>query len=92
MSTTSPHYEVIVIGAGPAGYSAALRCAQLGLKTACVDNWRDKDGRGGLGGFYLNAGCIAAMALLESAKIYQLLSHDAKKHGIHADNIRVDMT
>ncbi len=91
MSKKQTHYDVIIIGAGPAGYSSAIRCAQLGLKTACVDNWSDKKGQSGLGGFYLNGGCVAAMALLESAKIYHTLNHDLKKHGIHADNISVDI-
>ncbi|MGZ8225879.1 MAG: dihydrolipoyl dehydrogenase [Methylococcaceae bacterium] len=90
-SATLQSYDAIVIGAGPAGYSSAIRCAQLGLKTACVDNWRDKNGQSGLGGFYLNAGCIATMALLESAKIYHFLNHDLKRHGIKADNISVDI-
>lgn len=79
---TYPSYDVIVIGAGPAGYSSAIRCAQLGLKTACVDNWRDKHGQSGLGGFYLNSGCVATLALLESAKNYQFLKQGLKKHGL----------
>ena len=65
MTHTQTHYDVIVIGAGPAGYTAALRCAQLGLKTACIDNWLDKNGKSGLGGFFLNAGCLASLTLLE---------------------------
>jgi dihydrolipoamide dehydrogenase len=88
---TSPVYDVIVIGAGPAGYSSAIRCAQLGLKTVCVDNWLDKHGQSGLGGFYLNSGCVAGVALLESAKAYQALKQDFSKHGIYADNISLDM-
>ncbi|GAB6142340.1 dihydrolipoyl dehydrogenase [Methylosoma difficile] len=88
---TATVYDVIVIGAGPAGYSSAIRCAQLGLKTACVDNWRDKHGQSGLGGFYLNSGCVAGVALLESAKAYQFIKHGLGKHGIQADNISVDI-
>ncbi len=84
-------YDVIVIGAGPAGYSSAVRCAQLGLKTACIDSWRDKKGLNNLGGAHLNAGCVASITLLESAKIYHQLNYEIKKHGIHADNISVDM-
>ena len=87
----TPSYDVIVIGAGPAGYSSAIRCAQLGLKTACVDNWSDKHGQSGLGGFYLNSGCVASLALLESAKLYHSLNHDLKTHGIHADNLHIDI-
>ncbi|MCK9397604.1 MAG: dihydrolipoyl dehydrogenase [Methylobacter sp.] len=84
-------FDVIVIGAGPAGYSSAIRCAQLGLKTACIDNWRDEKGQGNLGGTYLNAGCVASLALLESAKIYHSLNHDLKEHGIQADAVSVDI-
>ncbi|WP_305907160.1 dihydrolipoyl dehydrogenase [Methylomarinum sp. Ch1-1] len=89
MSTA--HYDVIVIGAGPAGYVAAIRCAQLGLKTACVDNWRNHNGDARLGGTFINAGCISSMALLESAKIYQLLRGDIKSHGIKFDNLTLDV-
>lgn len=84
-------FDVIVIGAGPAGYSSAIRCAQLGLKTACIDNWCDKKGLVSLGGTYLNAGCVASIALLESAKIYHSLNHHLKEHGIQAEAISVDI-
>ena len=84
-------FDVIVIGAGPAGYSCAIRCAQLGLKTACIDNWYDKKGLNTLGGTYLNAGCVASIALLESAKIYHLLTHNLKKHGIQAGPVSMDI-
>ncbi len=84
-------FDVIVIGAGPAGYSSAIRCAQLGLKTACIDNWHNEKGRGSLGGTYLNAGCVASIALLESAKIYQSLTHNLKEHGIQAEAVSVDV-
>ena len=91
MTQSQTNYDVIVIGAGPAGYTAALRCAQLGLKTACIDNWLDKNGKSGLGGFFLNAGCLASLTLLESAKIYHTLNHDLKKHGISASAISIDI-
>ncbi|MFZ2725583.1 MAG: dihydrolipoyl dehydrogenase [Methylococcaceae bacterium] len=84
-------YDVIVIGAGPAGYSCAIRCAQLGLKTVCIDDWRDKLGQSNLGGTYLNAGCVASMALLDSSRLYHSVKYDLKKHGIHADNVSVDI-
>ena len=84
-------YDVIVIGAGPAGYSSAIRCAELGLKTACIDNWLDKKGQSSLGGTYLNAGCVASIALLESAKIYELLTNNIKEHGIEAEAISFDI-
>jgi dihydrolipoamide dehydrogenase len=63
------HYDVIVIGAGPAGFTSAIRCAQLGLKTVIIDDWRNKAGQSRLGGSHLNTGGIASMTLLESAKI-----------------------
>lgn len=91
MTHTHTNYDVIVIGAGPAGYTAALRCAQLGLKTACIDNWLDKNGKSGLGGFFLNAGCLASLTLLESAKHYHALVHDFKTHGISVQNITLDV-
>jgi len=84
-------FDVIVIGAGPAGYSSAIRCAQLGLKTACIDNWHDEEGQSSLGGTYLNAGCVASIALLESAKIYQSINRNLKEHGIQAEAVSVDI-
>lgn len=87
----STQYDVIVLGAGPAGYVAAIRSAQLGLKTACVDNWSDINGCLSLGGTYINAGCISSMALLESAKIYHLLSNDLGNHGISIDKLSLDV-
>jgi dihydrolipoamide dehydrogenase len=84
-------FDVIVIGAGPAGYSSAIRCAQLGLKTACIDNWCDTKGRSSLGGTYLNAGCVASIALLESAKIYHSLNHVLIEHGIRTEAVSVDI-
>ena len=84
-------YDVIVVGAGPAGFASAIRCAQLGLKTACIDNWLNKSGQSRLGGAHLNTGGIASMTLLESAKIYHQLNHDLAKHGIHAEAISVNL-
>lgn len=91
MTKPSPNYDVIVVGAGPAGYSCAIRSAQLGLKTACVDNWRSRQGQRIFGGTHLNSGCVASITLLESARLYHALNHDLKKHGIHVDNIRLDI-
>jgi dihydrolipoamide dehydrogenase len=84
-------YDVIVIGAGPAGYAAAIRCAQLGLRTLCADSWRNKVGINCLGGAHLNSGCIASMTLLESAKIYHALNVEINKHGIKAENISINI-
>jgi len=91
MTTKTSHYDVIVIGAGPAGYSCAIRSAQLGLKTACVDNWRNRQDQSPLGGAHLNAGCVASITLLESAKLYHSLRHEINQHGIYADNISADI-
>ncbi len=91
MSKTEKSYDVIVIGAGPAGYVAAIRCAQLGLKTACVDNWSSRSGQPSLGGTYINAGCIPCIALLESSKLYHILNHEIANHGISVENVTVDI-
>lgn len=91
MKTRPTHYDVIVIGAGPAGYVAAIRCAQLGLKTGCVDHWTGKGGLHSLGGTFLNAGCIPALTLLESAKLYQSIKHDSGKHGIGVFEPKLDI-
>ena len=64
-------FDVIVIGAGPAGYIAAVRAAQLGLKTACVEEWKDPGGEAALGGTCLNVGCIPSKALLETSHQYE---------------------
>ncbi len=72
----SEQFDVIVIGAGPGGYVAAIRAAQLGLKTACVEK------RGALGGTCLNVGCIPSKALLESSEKFEDAQHHFAKHGI----------
>lgn len=70
MSKSKFDFDVIVIGAGPAGYVCAIRCAQLGLRTACVDDWLDKDGKPALGGTCLNVGCIPSKAMLDISQRY----------------------
>jgi dihydrolipoamide dehydrogenase len=84
-------YDVIVIGAGPAGYVAAIRCAQLGFKTACVDSWKNKEGKSSLGGTCLNVGCIPSKALLESSELYEKALSEFNEHGIKAKNITLDL-
>lgn len=84
-------YDVIVIGAGPAGYVCAIRCAQLGMKTACVDNWLDERGEPTLGGTCLNAGCIPSKALLESSDLYERLRHGSRFHGIGVAGVSLDV-
>ena len=70
---------VIVIGGGPGGYVAAIRAAQLGLKTACIDQLRGKDGKAAPGGTCLNVGCIPSKALLDSSKHFHHLQHDYRR-------------
>ncbi|MEM7208491.1 MAG: dihydrolipoyl dehydrogenase [Pseudomonadota bacterium] len=87
----SNNYDVIVIGGGPAGYVAAIRAAQLGLKTACVEKWVNKQGKLALGGTCLNVGCIPSKALLESSeKFVDLLEH-GELHGVIAKSVKVDV-
>jgi dihydrolipoyl dehydrogenase len=64
-------YDVAVIGAGPGGYVAAIRCAQLGLKTICIDKWVNNQSSASLGGTCLNVGCIPSKALLDSSHLYE---------------------
>jgi len=84
-------YDVIVIGAGPGGYVAAIRCAQLGFKTACVDDWVNEKGQAALGGTCLNVGCIPSKALLESSHHYHALQHEFKNHGIKVKDASLDV-
>ena len=84
-------YDVVVLGAGPAGYVAAIRCAQLGLKTACVDEWTDHNGRASLGGTCLNVGCIPSKALLESSHLFAKAKKEFVEHGINVAEVRLDL-
>ena len=84
-------FDVIVIGAGPAGYVAAIRCSQLGMKTACVDDWIGKDGKPAPGGTCLNAGCIPSKALLESSELYERMHNGIASHGIAARDVALDV-
>jgi dihydrolipoamide dehydrogenase len=84
-------YDVIVIGAGPAGYVAAIRCAQLGLKTLCIESYRNNDGEAALGGTCLNVGCIPSKALLDSSDQYHRLLHALPAHGITVDKVALDV-
>lgn len=84
-------FDVVVIGAGPGGYVAAIKAAQLGLKTACIEKYQDNDGKIALGGTCLNVGCIPSKALLDSSWKY----HEAKVgfaiHGIEAKGVSIDV-
>lgn len=84
-------YDVVVIGGGPGGYVAAIRCAQLGLKTACVDDWINKQGEPALGGTCLNVGCIPSKALLDSSHHFHHIKHEAGDHGISASGVTIDV-
>lgn len=87
----SSSYDVVVIGSGPAGYVAAIRCAQLGLKTACVEKWLDKQDKPVFGGTCLNVGCIPSKALLDSShKFLESQSHFAE-HGIKVSKVSIDV-
>ena len=87
----SSKYDVIVIGSGPAGYVAAIRAAQLGLKTACIEKWKDASGKGVNGGTCLNVGCIPSKALLDSTHKYHLAHDTFKNHGITVGKMDVDV-
>ena len=87
----SKHYDVVVIGAGPAGYIGAIRAAQHGMKVACIDEWQNRDGKYAFGGTCLNAGCIPSKALLESSELYHRAQHEFKKHGISASDLAMDI-
>jgi dihydrolipoamide dehydrogenase len=84
------NFDVVVIGGGPGGYVAAIRCAQLGLTTACVDDWTNKEGKSSLGGTCLNVGCIPSKALLDSSEQFEKLSH-LGDHGIAVEGITLDV-
>ena len=87
----SREFDVVVIGAGPAGYIAAIRAAQHGMTVACIDEWKNKDGKNAFGGTCLNAGCIPSKALLESSELYHRAQHEFKKHGIETGGVKMDI-
>ena len=84
-------FDVVVIGAGPAGYPAAIRAAQNGLSVACIDEWKNPDGTATFGGTCLNAGCIPSKALLESTELYHRLKEEFPAHGIKVSGIDLDV-
>ncbi len=86
-------FDVLVIGGGPGGYVAAIRAAQLGLSTACVESqaYADPKGEIRLGGTCLNEGCIPSKALLQSSELYEQAGHSFVMHGITAENIKMDV-
>jgi len=85
------NYDVIVIGGGPAGYVAAIRAAQLGMKTACVEEWINKQDEPALGGTCLNVGCIPSKALLEATELYDVANHQFADMGINVGEVSLDV-
>ncbi len=84
-------FDVVVIGAGPAGYHAAIRAAQLGMKVACIDAALGKDGKPALGGTCLRVGCIPSKALLDSSRQFWNLQHLFGDHGITTKDAKIDI-
>ncbi|KAH8986136.1 dihydrolipoyl dehydrogenase [Lactarius akahatsu] len=85
LATPSGQYDAVVIGGGPGGYVAAIKAAQLGLKTACIEK------RGTLGGTCLNVGCIPSKAMLNNSHIYHQTLHDIKKRGIDVEGVKLNL-
>jgi len=84
-------FDVVVIGGGPGGYVAAIRAAQLGLKTACIDEAKGADGKPALGGTCTNVGCIPSKALLQSSEYYEHAGHGFAEHGIKVKGLDLDL-
>ncbi len=86
-------FDVVVIGGGPGGYVAAIRAAQLGLSTACIESesYADPKGEVRLGGTCLNVGCIPSKALLQSSELYEQANHSFVMHGISTTGVKMDV-
>jgi dihydrolipoamide dehydrogenase len=84
-------FDVVVIGGGPGGYIAAIRAAQLGLKTACIDDWKSADGKPALGGTCTNIGCIPSKALLQSSENFEQAGHHFAEHGVKVKGLELDL-
>ncbi|URI08713.1 dihydrolipoyl dehydrogenase [Aquincola tertiaricarbonis] len=87
----SKSFDVVVIGGGPGGYIAAIRAAQLGFNTACIDEWQNAKGGPAPGGTCTNVGCIPSKALLQSSEHFEQANHHFKDHGIGLDNLSIDV-
>ncbi len=85
------NFDVVVIGAGPGGYIAAIRAAQLGLSVACIDNWKNAKGGPAPGGTCTNIGCIPSKALLQSSENYEHAGHHFADHGIKVGELGLDV-
>ncbi|HEX7327010.1 MAG TPA: dihydrolipoyl dehydrogenase [Casimicrobiaceae bacterium] len=84
-------FDIIVIGAGPGGYIAAIRAAQLGFKVACIDDWTRGDGKPAPGGTCTNVGCIPSKALLQSSENFERAGHGFAEHGIAIEGLAIDV-
>jgi dihydrolipoamide dehydrogenase len=88
---STKNFDVVVIGGGPGGYIAAIRAAQLGFNTACIDEWKNDRGGPAPGGTCTNVGCIPSKALLQSSEHYEQAAHHFADHGIGLDNLSIDV-
>src|SRR5579862_6668729 len=84
-------FDVVVIGAGPGGYIAAVRAAQLGFKTACIEGWKNAKGELALGGTCLNVGCIPSKALLATSEEFEKVGRHLDAHGISVAGAKIDV-
>jgi dihydrolipoamide dehydrogenase len=84
-------FDVVVIGGGPGGYIAAIRASQLGLKTACIDDWKTPEGKPALGGTCTNVGCIPSKAVLQSSENYEQAGHGFAEHGVKVKGLELDL-
>ncbi|MCF8153575.1 MAG: dihydrolipoyl dehydrogenase [Rhodoferax sp.] len=87
----SQQFDVVVIGAGPGGYIAAIRAAQLGFNVACIDEWKNAAGGPAPGGTCTNVGCIPSKALLQSSEHFEHANHHFAEHGITATGVKMDI-
>ncbi|MFG6448451.1 dihydrolipoyl dehydrogenase [Roseateles sp. BYS180W] len=88
---STKNFDVVVIGGGPGGYIAAIRAAQLGFNTACIDEWKNDKGGPAPGGTCTNVGCIPSKALLQSSEHFEHANKHFAEHGITADNVQIDV-
>ncbi|MGN6456760.1 MAG: FAD-dependent oxidoreductase, partial [Achromobacter mucicolens] len=87
----SQQFDVVVIGAGPGGYIAAIRAAQLGMSVACIDAWQNGQGGPAPGGTCTNVGCIPSKALLQSSENYEHAGHAFADHGIEVQGLSLNL-
>ncbi|WP_427912032.1 dihydrolipoyl dehydrogenase [Ramlibacter sp. MMS24-I3-19] len=88
---SNKQFDVVVIGGGPGGYIAAIRAAQLGFNTACIDEWKTKDGKPAPGGTCTNVGCIPSKALLQSSENFEHAGKHFADHGIQVSGLALDV-